>query len=245
MKARYRSASGEWSALYDATFTQTSVGLRPGDFDRNGTRNAADLPAMFAALTDSPAYLAAHNPMSTADLLAIGDLDGDARFTNADVQAFISRLIQDAAAGGGAGSSRTAKSEEGVAAPLPTVSVNLPSADSAAGAILAVSLPATDTSRIDDRFGTTPSVSLSDWRQNSSSSFMPGGLAPSNILAAESPITVTRSLQHVAQAQTPAGGARDAPQGAQPLSARTRFVVQPFLCLRLRVCEKTIFATSR
>ena len=49
VRARYRSASGEWSALYDFTYTQTSVGLRQGDFDRDGTRAWTNLVAMCRA----------------------------------------------------------------------------------------------------------------------------------------------------------------------------------------------------
>jgi len=62
-----------------------------GDYDLNGSRNLADLQTLLVALTDVPAYKAAHN-LSDADLLAFGDVNRDNVFDNADIQALL-RLL--------------------------------------------------------------------------------------------------------------------------------------------------------
>ncbi len=60
----------------------------PGDFDRDHSVTAADINTMLAALTDLPAYELAGS-LSNADLLAIGDLNGDGRVSNADIQGLL------------------------------------------------------------------------------------------------------------------------------------------------------------
>jgi hypothetical protein len=67
-----------------------------GDFDLNGVRNASDIPAMFAALTDLNHYQAV-NQLDAAALLAVGDVNADGHVNNADMQALLT-LLQ---AGGG------------------------------------------------------------------------------------------------------------------------------------------------
>jgi hypothetical protein len=62
-----------------------------GDFNFDGHVNADDLPAMLTALTDLNAFKATHS-LSDADLQTIGDFDLDQKFTNADIQSFISFL---------------------------------------------------------------------------------------------------------------------------------------------------------
>ena len=63
----------------------------PGDFNRDGHVNAADLPAMVAALTDLNAYQSA-NSLTSAQLLSIGDIDLSGTVTNDDVQALLNLL---------------------------------------------------------------------------------------------------------------------------------------------------------
>ena len=63
----------------------------PGDFNRDGHVNAADLPAMVAALTDLNAYKSA-NSLTSAQLLSIGDIDLSGTVTNADMQALLNLL---------------------------------------------------------------------------------------------------------------------------------------------------------
>ena len=63
----------------------------PGDFTRDGLITVADLPAMLTALTDLNTYRA-NNSLTAADLLTLGDLNGDQAVTNADVQALLNDL---------------------------------------------------------------------------------------------------------------------------------------------------------
>jgi hypothetical protein len=69
-----------------------------GDFDLNGARNSADLQTLLQALTNIPAYKAAHN-LSDADLLAFGDVNRDGVFDNADIQALLHLLATNASPG--------------------------------------------------------------------------------------------------------------------------------------------------
>ena len=63
----------------------------PGDFNRDGHVDASDISAMLIALTDLNQFQTA-NGLSAAELLSIGDIDGDGKLTNADVQALLMRL---------------------------------------------------------------------------------------------------------------------------------------------------------
>jgi len=71
-----------------------------GDFDQNGKTELADVATMVTALTDLNAYKAAHNNLTDAQLLAIGDVDADGKVTNADLQ----KLLGVLASGTGTGS---------------------------------------------------------------------------------------------------------------------------------------------
>jgi beta-glucanase (GH16 family) len=62
-----------------------------GDFDRNGLVDARDIPAMLKALADKPAFATA-NSLTTAQLNLLGDLSGDGKFTNLDIQPFLNKL---------------------------------------------------------------------------------------------------------------------------------------------------------
>jgi autotransporter-associated beta strand protein len=70
----------------------------PGDFDRDNFLSVADMQAMLTALVDVSTYEASRN-LSANDLIALGDLNGDARLDNADVEGLIITLAN--AAGGG------------------------------------------------------------------------------------------------------------------------------------------------
>ena len=76
------------------------VGVSPlplaGDFNRDGHVSASDILAMEQALTSLPAYKTAQG-LTSAQLLAIGDLNGDGKVNNADLAALLSKLK----AGGG------------------------------------------------------------------------------------------------------------------------------------------------
>jgi hypothetical protein len=64
-----------------------------GDWDLNGSVNAADIPAMLTDLTDLSAYKISNNLDSNA-LLAIGDINGDGQITNADIQPMLDLVGQ-------------------------------------------------------------------------------------------------------------------------------------------------------
>jgi uncharacterized repeat protein (TIGR03803 family) len=71
-------------------FELTPVHLR-GDFNLDGQVNAFDIPAMLAALPDLDGFKTASS-LSDADLLMIGDVNGDGIVSNADVQALLNLL---------------------------------------------------------------------------------------------------------------------------------------------------------
>ena len=86
------SLSWNTSQLYTTGVLSVANGsMPPGDFNLDGHVNAADLPAMLAALTDLNRYKSA-NSLTDADLRAIGDIDGSGSVTNADVQALLTLL---------------------------------------------------------------------------------------------------------------------------------------------------------
>ncbi len=125
VKARYLSPGGEWSALEEAPFLQTSIGLYPGDFNRDGSLSAADLPAMLSALTDLDAYLTSKS-LSPTDLVAIGDLSGDGNVSNRDIQPLLDALAgvsTGAGAGSGSAAAETSSPQTLVQAVVSTVAV--------------------------------------------------------------------------------------------------------------------------
>jgi hypothetical protein len=67
------------------------VTTSPGDLNQNGKLDSADILSMLQALTDEPAFAAAHG-LTTAQLAVIGDLDGDGKFTNLDIQPLLDIL---------------------------------------------------------------------------------------------------------------------------------------------------------
>jgi hypothetical protein len=70
------------------------VGVQPvrGDFDLDGEANARDLAALVMALRD-PAWWMAETGGTYADLLAVGDFDGDGAITRVDREAFVSEVV--------------------------------------------------------------------------------------------------------------------------------------------------------
>jgi hypothetical protein len=71
--------------LFNAAFS-------PGDFNLDHHVDDADFVHMMAALTDISAFQSAHSDLSSSDLLSIEDVNGDGKFTNADLQALIDLL---------------------------------------------------------------------------------------------------------------------------------------------------------
>jgi len=65
----------------------------PGDFNRDGHVDAADILPMIEALTNLSAYKATYAPnLTDAQVTLLGDIDGDTQFTNADLQALLNYL---------------------------------------------------------------------------------------------------------------------------------------------------------
>jgi hypothetical protein len=64
----------------------------PGDFNRDGHVNSADIPAMLAALTDLQNYEIAKG-LNDSQLKSIGDLNNDGKVDNADIQSLLHDLI--------------------------------------------------------------------------------------------------------------------------------------------------------
>ena len=71
-----------------------------GDFNLDGTTNAADVPVMLQALTDLDAYKAAHQ-MVQLELLAIGDFDSCGSVTNRDIQGLLDLIASQPGRGAG------------------------------------------------------------------------------------------------------------------------------------------------
>src|SRR5262249_41615152 len=86
----------------DGTYTMqiTDVGVfsipKPGDMDRNGRVNAADVSAMISALSNTTDSSATYN-LSAAQLALVGDVSGDGKFNGKDLQSLVNLLK----AGGG------------------------------------------------------------------------------------------------------------------------------------------------
>ncbi|HEY2761117.1 MAG TPA: glycosyl hydrolase 53 family protein, partial [Pirellulales bacterium] len=102
--------NGGATALFDATSSHNALQtvtnndflvVGPGDFTADGHLSIADVQAMMAALSDPGDFKTAHN-FTDADLLKIGDLNGDHVFNNSDLQSLLSMMANNAAAGGAA-----------------------------------------------------------------------------------------------------------------------------------------------
>jgi uncharacterized membrane protein len=63
----------------------------PGDFNLDGHVDAADISAALKALTNLSQYQSDHS-LSAGDLETVGDVNGDGKITNADIQALIHTL---------------------------------------------------------------------------------------------------------------------------------------------------------
>jgi hypothetical protein len=76
----------------------------PGDMNRGGHVDVADISAMESALIDLDSYKATHLfgglPMTDLQLAEIGDFTGDSKVTNADLQGLINLLANGGGSGG-------------------------------------------------------------------------------------------------------------------------------------------------
>jgi len=89
--AYYRPYSDPTAATDGFGFRMASV-LKPGDFNRDGHVNAADILLMEQALSNLKGYEQTHGGMSDSQVALIGDVNGDGKFDNADLQALIKSL---------------------------------------------------------------------------------------------------------------------------------------------------------
>ena len=87
----YAGEYGYQSVDYVLAGSLSYVPVLPGDFDLDGHVNAADIPAMLAALTDLNSYESLHGLTHSA-LTMLGDLNGDHAVTNADIQPLLNLL---------------------------------------------------------------------------------------------------------------------------------------------------------
>ncbi|HZZ27071.1 MAG TPA: dockerin type I domain-containing protein [Pirellulales bacterium] len=82
------------SQLYTSGTISVTATYLAGDFNRDGHIDAADILPMEQALTNLNSYKAIYAPdLSDTQLLLIGDLDGDGKFTNADLQSLLNLLL--------------------------------------------------------------------------------------------------------------------------------------------------------
>jgi hypothetical protein len=90
-----------WSdALSTASVTIGGSSLLPGNLNGDGSADIGDISATMSALTDLSKFQQMHG-LSDSAMLALGDLNGDGKFTNTDLQA---QLVRLANAGGSIGS---------------------------------------------------------------------------------------------------------------------------------------------
>ncbi len=83
---------GPNAGSYDNWIARFSPVPVPGDFNRDGVVDAADISVMMSALVDLPDYMSTYD-LSPADLNTIGNLNGDGQITNADLQSLLNMLI--------------------------------------------------------------------------------------------------------------------------------------------------------
>ncbi|HZZ29472.1 MAG TPA: dockerin type I domain-containing protein [Pirellulales bacterium] len=79
------------SQLYTTGVLTVAATYYAGDFNRDGHVDAADILPMETALTDAADYETTKG-LNASQLLLIGDVNGDGKFNNTDVQAFLNLL---------------------------------------------------------------------------------------------------------------------------------------------------------
>jgi phospholipase/lecithinase/hemolysin len=76
--------------------------MLPGDINRDGRVNVADVAAMMAALADLSGYEATHS-LANQQLVGIFDMNGDNKVTNTDIQGLTNLLANGGGSGSGGG----------------------------------------------------------------------------------------------------------------------------------------------
>ena len=75
--------------------------VSPGDFNLDGHIDVSDIAVMEQALTNLSAYEQSHGNLMDWQVKSLGDVNGDGKFNNADIQALITLIANNAANGGG------------------------------------------------------------------------------------------------------------------------------------------------
>jgi hypothetical protein len=109
-------SAGSTFAVTSTTSVVVNTIRYPGDFTLNGQLATDDFPAMFAAMTDLGQFQSKHG-LSNAEMLAIGDLNGDGKISNLDLQPLLNLVAQ---AGGGSGSAAAENSAMSAAPMVPS-----------------------------------------------------------------------------------------------------------------------------
>jgi hypothetical protein len=86
---------GPNAGSYDNWIARFSPVAVPGDFNRDGVVDTADISVMMGALVDLPSYMSTYD-LSPSDLNTICNVNGDGDITNADMQSLIKLLVDDA-----------------------------------------------------------------------------------------------------------------------------------------------------
>src|SRR5262249_23871176 len=95
------------SHLYDTNSGTISVDATyyAGDSNRDSHIDVADVSAMESALSDLSAYQATDGPgggaLADQQLLLVGDINGDNKVTNTDIQSLINLMANGGGSGGG------------------------------------------------------------------------------------------------------------------------------------------------
>ncbi|HZZ27325.1 MAG TPA: dockerin type I domain-containing protein [Pirellulales bacterium] len=66
--------------------------VAPGDLNRDGHVDASDIIPMMQALTNLSSYEQTHGGLTDSQVTLLGDLDGNGKFTNTDLQALLNYL---------------------------------------------------------------------------------------------------------------------------------------------------------
>ena len=112
--ATVRATAGSTSGSAAVT-----INYLKGDINLDGHRDSLDLAALMSALSNLNNYQASNN-LSSTGLLALADIDGDGRVTNADLQSLISLLAN---AAGSASSSSAVITSSLADAPIVTPAI--------------------------------------------------------------------------------------------------------------------------
>jgi len=89
----YGTTESGGSGFLGTVFKLTGSGfVLRGDFNLDGHVNTSDIAAMEQALTNLSAYEQSHGNLMDSQVTSLGDVNGDGKFNNADLQALLVKL---------------------------------------------------------------------------------------------------------------------------------------------------------